>query len=227
MSDKQVSIGREVRGDSRQGPAHPVGHRGRQRDGEDHPHRGPGRGARRRPDHLHRGRRLPPLRPGGAQVAPVHPAPPPVQLHRHHGAAPPAPRPGPAHPEADLQPRHRQARPARVRRAHGLRDRRGPPPPPHPPGAGVLRHHRLPRPAGGHPHRLEAGSRHQEAGLHRGAGAGRAPEAGAGVGRVHPPAAGARRHRGAVLARSRSGARRPTTPSAPTSCCGRRSATPT
>ena len=74
----------------RKRPAHHAGHRRRQRHGKDHRHRRAGRGAGPRSHHVGRRRRLSPLRPGRAQVAPLHAAPPQVQLHRHHGAASPA-----------------------------------------------------------------------------------------------------------------------------------------
>ena len=165
-------------------------------------------------------------RAGAARPA-VHRAAPGLQPRRHHGAAPAAAGQRAAHPQAGLRPLDGRAGPTGARRAQPVRDRRGPAPAAQQARPRLLRRHGVPRPARGHPPRVEAR-------------------------RATPPRGATRRSRcspsstGASPSRRRSSARSAATPtsscgsarspsgttrrarrSPPSSCCARRSATPT
>ena len=147
----------------RRGGGHPAPgharHRRRQRGRQDHAHPGHRRGARPGPGHRPLRGRLPPVRPRGARHVPFTVLNPDcnyidvMEQHLQLLAL------GPADPQAGLRPFHRRAGPPGAGGAPRLRDRGGPAAAAHQAGPRLLRHHRLPRPAGGDPAGVEAAPR--------------------------------------------------------------------
>ena len=116
------------------------------------------------------------------------------------GAAPAAPPPRRADPQARVQPRRRYLRPARLRRAPRLHRYRGPARLPHARHARLLRRARLPRPSRGAASQVEGLARHLASRLHHRQGALRARPARARLGGLHPAPGEGRGHRDRVHA---------------------------